>query len=201
MLTHDKLRARAAQDQSSARVDLLTRICASDPASMTGKDFQSLARLTPRQRESAFRALSKKRPVPTRRSGNKNVRPLTKFRWRSFPAAIRVHVIVGFIALSAGCVWPCYAIFSEWRISGIPISVDLRSWPPCARLSLATDACIYQVDSGITWDEVSADLALPALTILQTNQHLRNRDAGLLAGDLLVVWRGKRTLLGGSNDQ
>jgi hypothetical protein len=86
----------------------------------------------------------------------------------------------------------------EWWSYRVPPvrTVEAWTWPHCHRLSRWVDGCSYTPTERLTWEGAASLLAMSEPELREVNKHIASQY--IPAGAMLVVWRGRTTLLEGN---
>jgi hypothetical protein len=119
--------------------------------------------------------------------------------WGAKLQSLSPTVLASVAALTVMLMSTAFAINIEWAYevisrSGIHRPMATHYWPPCPRLSVTIDGCVYRVQSSISLDKASLWLGMPADQILRTNPQIAANQAALPAYTPLVIWRGVGSL-------
>lgn len=189
---------KAAGEQSAAeRKALLSRLKALKP-----EEFVRLSRETVQELSDKQYAEVVQHVAPTHRLAQpKEVAPKKAPRWSlrllwsALPTQLRAAIAalaVGFLIL--GATLPLGPAIEWWSYRIPPVrTVAAWTWPHCRRLSRWVDGCTYTPTDRLAWERAASLLAMSEVDLREVNKHIAERY--IPAGAMLVVWRGRTTLL------
>tara|TARA_R110001606_G_scaffold399293_1_gene583879 strand:+ start:11560 stop:12183 length:624 start_codon:yes stop_codon:yes gene_type:complete len=193
------LKAKAEADLDAGRRELLAELKRHSASGLHSIDPALLARLTPDQRAELFSGHERRAqhapqqempPAARRKTGQ---RSLIRRGWNAVPLLVRSQVVgvilVGLLGggLNASLDNQARLTATLFQPASLPRATD--TWPACGRLTPYTDGCVYDVRSGLSWNDVGKVLAIDPTDLKSINKQLSARTL-LQRGDELIVWRG-----------
>jgi hypothetical protein len=189
---------KAAREQSAAdQAALLGRL-----KTLTPEEFVLLSRETVQELSDKQYAEVIQHVAPAHRLAEpKEVAPKKVRRWSlrllwsavstQWRAAIAA-LAVGFLILGATLALGPAMEWWSYRVPPVR-TVAAWAWPHCHRLSRWVDGCTYTPTDRLAWEQAASLLAMSEKELREVNKHIAARY--IPAGAMLVVWRGRTTLL------
>jgi hypothetical protein len=189
---------KAAREQGAAdQKALLHRLKALKPEEFVRLSRQTVQELSDKQYAEVVRHVAPE----YRLAQPKEVAPKKVRRWslrllwsalstksRAAIAALAVGVLIlgATVALGPAMEW--------WSYRVPPVrTIAAWAWPHCRRLSAWVDGCTYTPTDRLAWEQAASLLVISEVKLREVNKHIAERD--IPAGAMLVVWRGRTTLL------
>ncbi len=192
---------KAAREQNAAdQKALLHRLKALKPEEFVRLSREAVQELSDKQYAEVVQHVAPEHRLaqPKEIAPKKVPRWSLRLLWSALPTQLRAAIAA--LAVGVLIVGTTLALGPaiEWWGYRTPSvrTVEAWAWPHCRRLSRWVDGCTYTPTDRLAWQQAASLLAMSEMDLREVNKHIAERY--IPAGAMLVVWRGRTTLVEGN---